>query len=47
MIFDHWQIIDSDPYDPSSKSGKLVDEIRKRKGLKPGVPALDNFLDKL
>jgi elongation factor 2 len=47
MIFDHWQTIDSNPSDSLSRAGKLVDEIRKRKGLKPGVPPLENFLDKL
>lgn len=46
-IFDHWEAINSDPLEQSSKAGVLVDAIRKRKGLKAGIPALDNFLDKL
>ena len=46
-VFDHWQIINSDPFDSTSKAGQLVDQIRKRKGLKPGIPDLANFLDKL
>ena len=46
-VFDHWEAISTDPTDPNSKSGQLVDAIRKRKGLKPGIPGLDNFLDKL
>lgn len=46
-VFDHWQIIDSDPFEKDSKAAQLVDAIRKRKGLKPGIPTLDNFLDKL
>lgn len=46
-VFDHWQVVDSDPYDSTTKAGQLVDSIRKRKGLKPGIPDLDNFLDKL
>jgi hypothetical protein len=25
--------------------GKLVEEIRLRKGLKPGIPSLQNFID--
>jgi elongation factor 2 len=37
----------TDPHDPLSKSGILMETIRKRKGLKPGIPGLDNFLDKL
>lgn len=31
----------------ASKPGIVVMETRKRKGLKEGVPALDNYLDKL
>ena len=46
-IFDHWEIIGSNPFDSSSKSGQLVDTIRKRKGLRPGIPDLADFLDKL
>jgi len=46
-VFDHWEQIATDPFDPASKAGTLVEAIRKRKGLKPGIPALDNFLDKL
>jgi elongation factor 2 len=46
-VFDHWDSINTDPTDPASKSGVLVEVIRKRKGLKPGIPGLENFLDKL
>jgi len=46
-VFDHWQIIGSDPLDATSKAGQLVDQIRKRKGLKAGIPELEQFLDKL
>jgi elongation factor 2 len=46
-VFDHWEMIATDPYDPATKSGQLVEQIRKRKGLKPGIPELENFLDKL
>jgi len=46
-VFDHWQIMPNDPLDPSSKSFTVVADTRKRKGLKEGVPALDNYLDKL
>lgn len=46
-VFDHWEMIATDPYESASKAGQLVDTIRKRKGLKPGIPGLDNFLDKL
>lgn len=33
--------------DASTKPYQVVTETRKRKGLKEGVPALDNFLDKM
>jgi len=46
-VFDHWEMITTDPYDPASKAGTLVEQIRKRKGLKPGIPLLENFTDKL
>lgn len=46
-VFDHWQILPGDPLDAASKPGIVVTETRKRKGLKEGVPALDNYLDKL
>lgn len=46
-VFDHWEMLGTDPYDGATKAGQLVEAIRKRKGLKPGIPALDNFIDKL
>ena len=46
-VFDHWQILPGDPFEASSKPATIVADIRKRKGLKEGIPALDNYLDKL
>lgn len=46
-IFDHWKILPGDPFDPTTKPGIVVTETRKRKGLKEGLPALDNYLDKM
>uniref|UniRef100_A0A8C9WBW4 Eukaryotic translation elongation factor 2b n=1 Tax=Scleropages formosus TaxID=113540 RepID=A0A8C9WBW4_SCLFO len=46
-VFDHWQILPGDPSDSASKPCQIVAETRKRKGLKEGIPALDNYLDKL
>merc|ERR1712240_650433 len=46
-VFDNWQIQGGNPLDENSKPGQIVLETRKRKGLKEGVPTLDNFLDKL
>ena len=46
-VFDHWQILSGDPFDQASKSSGIVNDARKRKGLKEGIPPLDNFFDKL
>jgi len=46
-VFSHWQEMAGDPMEIGSKANDLVENIRKRKGLKPGIPALDNFVDKM
>jgi len=46
-VFDHWQIMPGDPMETGSKPGVVVTDARKRKGLKEGIPPLDNFFDKL
>ena len=46
-VFDHWEMITTDPFEAGSKASQLVEAVRKRKGLKVGIPELDNFIDKL
>jgi elongation factor 2 len=46
-VFDHWDMLGSDPFEPSSQSGKLVLEIRKRKGVRDFIPPLSEYEDKL
>eukprot|EP00092_Neocalanus_flemingeri_P019935 GFUD01021593.1.p1 GENE.GFUD01021593.1~~GFUD01021593.1.p1 ORF type:complete len:881 (+),score=193.91 GFUD01021593.1:77-2644(+) len=46
-VFDHWQIMPGDPLDDSTKVSAIVEDCKKRKGLKPGNPSLDNYMDKL
>lgn len=46
-VFDHWEQMSGDPLEVGTKANDIVEAIRKRKGLKPGIPALDNFFDKL
>jgi len=46
-VFDHWQVLPGDPFEPATKPGIVVTDTRKRKGLKEGIPSLDNYLDKL
>merc|ERR1712180_412768 len=44
-VFDHWQRLPGDVFDPTSKPAEVVAAARKRKGLKEGIPPLDNFMD--
>ena len=46
-VFDHWRKLTGDPKDPHTKPRQILDDIRKRKGLKEGLPSLDDYLDKL
>jgi len=46
-VFHHWAQVNGDPYEAETKCGQIVKEIRKRKELKEGIPALDNYIDKL
>ena len=46
-VFDHWEEMSGNPLEVGSKANELVESIRKRKGLKAGVPPLENFVDKL
>lgn len=43
-VFDHWEVLNGDPLNPSTKPGELVRDIQKRKGLDVNVPSLDNYL---
>jgi len=46
-VFDHWQIFPGDPLDGVSKPADIIAFTRKRKGLREGVPGLDNYEDKM
>jgi len=46
-VFDHWQIMPGDPMQEGTKVNTIVEDTKKRKGLKPGNPDLGNYLDKL
>jgi len=46
-VFDHWQILPGDPYEASSRPFTVIQDTRKRKGLKDGLPDLASYLDKL
>jgi len=46
-IFDHWQVLPGCPLTEGTKPNEIVEMCKKRKGLKPGAPSLDNYLDKM
>jgi len=46
LVFDHWQQYPGDPLVPGL-AADTVRTIRVRKGLKPEIPGLDQFFDKL
>jgi elongation factor 2 len=46
-VFDHWELMPGSCLDKGSKVEEVVKSIRTRKGLKPDVPPLDNYYDKL
>lgn len=46
-VFDHWEVIPGDVEKSDSRINKIVLDIRKRKGLKEGLPDLSLYLDKL
>lgn len=40
-------MVAGDPLESGSKAEDIVKNIRKRKGLKEGIPSLGDYLDKL
>ncbi|EDW10785.1 eukaryotic translation elongation factor 2 isoform X2 [Drosophila mojavensis] len=46
-VFDHWQLLPGDPSEPTSKPFQIIQATRARKALKPGLPDLTQYLDKL
>ncbi|XP_006279071.2 elongation factor 2, partial [Capsella rubella] len=46
-VFDHWDMMASDPLELGTQASTLVAEIRKRKGLKEQMTPLSDFEDKL
>ncbi|GKV37036.1 hypothetical protein SLEP1_g45105 [Rubroshorea leprosula] len=46
-VFDHWDMMSSDPLEPGTQAAVLVADIRKRKGLKEQMTPLSEYEDKL
>jgi len=48
LMFDHWQLLEGGSFRvPEDRLGKVVNQIRVRKGLAADVPPLDRYEDKL
>jgi elongation factor 2 len=47
LVFDHWEQMNGSPLEKGGKLEELVKKIRERKGLKPEIPPLDTYYDKL
>ncbi|KAE8677323.1 Elongation factor 2 [Hibiscus syriacus] len=46
-VFDHWDMMSSDPLEPGSQAAAHVAEFRKRKGLKEQMTPLSEYEDKM
>lgn len=46
-VFSHWQLAAGNPLEEGNASSEIVAKTRARKGLKPEIPPLGNFLDKM
>ena len=46
-VFDHWQLMPTDPLEAGKFRDEFIFGIRKRKGLAGELPPLDRFKDKL
>jgi len=47
LVFDHWDIMQGSPLEKGSKLEEIVRTIRIRKSIKPDIPSLDTYYDKL
>jgi elongation factor 2 len=45
--FDHWEAMSGDPFVEGNKCYEVVTTVRKRKGLKEGIPEQGHYNDKL
>lgn len=47
LIFSHWKEVMGCPYEEGSMAAKICENVRKRKGLKDGMPKFNDYYDKL
>jgi elongation factor 2 len=46
-VFDHWQLMGSNHFEPGNKVYDMIYAVRKRKGLVKDIPGLDKYYNKL
>ena len=46
-VFDHWETFPGDPLGKDNQAATIAIKVRTRKGLKPEIPGLENYYDKL
>jgi elongation factor 2 len=47
MIFSHWNALTGDIMEEGTQANKICCEVRKRKGLKEGLPVFGDYYDKI
>jgi elongation factor 2 len=47
MIFSHWQMLNGEVYEEDCQANQVCLAVRKRKGLKEGLPAFGDYYDKI
>jgi len=47
LIFSHWQVMEGDPAKEGSLPNENVMKVRKRKEMKPEIPTVEDYNDKL
>jgi len=47
MIFSHWDLVDSDPFEEGTPAHKIITEVRQRKGLKAELPVFGDYYDRM
>lgn len=44
-MFDHWEVMEGDPYDDESRLAKFIRELRRKRGLRSDIPSLEDYMD--
>lgn len=44
-MFDHWEIMEGDPFDDESKLAKFIRDYRRKRGLRSDIPVIEDYLE--